>query len=171
MQGSINKSNFTTFKNGAGLIDVNNPPDKIVKNTNSYPKNLNEMISNKLNQTSASTASLSRRNSAGFVGSAGSNGALNNGSSNSTRSPSEKSNAESTAKVIEPYNRNNLNKAISMMATNNTITEPIQLFKKINELANNSKQQVKSPSSQQRTSTNSMAENKKRISLLIARKN
>ncbi len=81
------------------------------------------------------------------------------------RSSSEKSNAESTSKVIEPFhNKTNMSRVLSL--TNNNINgtnEPIQLFRKINEMSTvaNTKQQA---------SNLSFTENKKRISLLLARK-
>ena len=81
------------------------------------------------------------------------------------RSSSERSNAESTAKVIEPFNnKTNISKVFSL--SNNSMantSEPIQLFKKINEMS-------KQTDIKQQANNLSFTENKKRISLLLARK-
>ena len=124
-------------------------------------------------KSSANSSGLgSRRNShsAGMNSDDGHTISNNNGIS---RASSEKSTAESTSKIVDPYNKKNVSRTISLM--NNNISEPIQLFKKINELANNSKEnknQINQTSnSSSRSNSNSIAANKKRISLLIARKN
>lgn len=128
-------------------------------------------------KSSANSSGLgSRRNShsAGVNSDDGHNIQNNNGIS---RSSSEKSTAESSSKLIDSYNKKNVGRTISLI-NNNNASEPIQLFKKINELANSSKEnknqvnqnhQTSNPSS--RSNSNSIAANKKRISLLIARKN
>ena len=124
-------------------------------------------------KSSANSSGLgSRRNShsAGMNSDDGNNNGI-------SRSASEKSTAESSSKLIDPYNKKNVSRTISLM-NNNSVSEPIQLFKKINELANSTKEnknqsnqnhQTSNPSS--RSNSNSIAANKKRISLLIARKN
>ena len=88
-------------------------------------------------KSSANSSGLgSRRNShsAGMNSDDGQTISNNNGLS---RASSEKSTAESTSKIVDPYNKKNVSRTISLM--NKNISEPIQLFKKINELANNSK--------------------------------
>ena len=156
LKASLNQSNFSSFKNGTGLIDVNNPPEKlksIVPSVNpSYPRTLNDMVNS---QTSLNTDSNSPQTG----------GRRQPYLSPINRSSSEKSNAESTSKVIEPFhNKTNMSRVLSL--TNNNINgtnEPIQLFRKINEMSTvaNTKQQA---------SNLSFTENKKRISLLLARK-
>lgn len=159
LKASLNQTNFSTFKNGTGLIDVSNPPERlkpIVPPVPSYPKNLNEMVAN--SQHSASNSESSNTPLTGpkrqpYL-------------SPINRSSSERSNAESTAKVIEPFNnKTNLSKVYSLSnaSMGNTTNEPIQLFKKINEMSKNG--DVK-----QQANNLSFNENKKRISLLLARK-
>lgn len=111
----------------------------------------------KLNNSQSSSSGTSRRNS-----------------STPNRIGSEKSQPESTSKVIET-GRNNIpnpinRETLSLLNTNgNMPSEPIQLFKKINQLSNSSKNQK--PGYQTSTLLNSSnSQNKKRISLLLARK-
>jgi hypothetical protein len=153
LKASLNKSNFSQFKNGAGLIDINDPPEKL-KSPN-YPKTLNE-FSNSNQKLSINTS----RRSSGSAG--GSNSANEN---NPMRSPSEKSQSESTSKLVEtsPHRRTNMNRANFILSNGSMPTEPVQLFKKINEMnrMNNNSGNLQH---------NTAAENKKRISLLLARK-
>ena len=161
LKASLNKTNFSQFKNGAGLIDINDPPEKL-KSPN-YPKTLNDFngSNQKLNNISTS------RRSSGSAG--GSNSANEN---NSMRSPSEKSQSESTSKLIEtsPHRRTNMNRANFILNNGSMPTEPVQLFKKINEMNRLTNNQTNSGNSHH-SSTNTAADNKKRISLLLARKN
>jgi hypothetical protein len=149
LKASLNKNNISSFKNGTGLIDVNTPPENYPK---SYPKSLNEMLNQSREKSPIETFHRNRRNSVSA------NNNNNNNNNNASGSGSEKSSAESSAKIIEPFNRN---KAIALM-TNKFPSEPVQLFKKLNEISQNKKQ----------TSNHStLSDNKKRISLLLARKN
>lgn len=137
LKGSLNKNNLSTFKNGTGLIDVNNPPENYPK---AYPKSLNEMQNTSLNKNESHLNSTRNRKNSATV-------------SNST---SEKSSAESSAKVVEPFDRH---KAMNLMSQKYP-SEPVQLFKKLNEISNDKKN----------TSNRTLSDNKKRISLLLARK-
>jgi hypothetical protein len=164
LKASLNKTNFSQFKNGAGLIDINDPPEKL-KSPN-YPKTLNDF--NGSNQK-LNNISTSRRSS-------GSAGGLNSANeSNSMRSPSEKSQSESTSKLIEtsPHRRTNINRANFILNNGNMPTEPVQLFKKINEMNRmaNQSNSGNSHHSSNNNNNNTAADNKKRISLLLARKN
>lgn len=83
---------------------------------------------------------------------------------------SEKSQPELFSKQIEsgkPNRAKIINKETISLLNSNTSNEPIQLFKKINELSNITNKQ-KSPYQSLVNSSNS--ENKKRISLLLSRK-
>ena len=142
LKASLNKANFGSYKNGTGLIDVNNPPENYPK---AYPKNLNDMISQNRDKSPNDTFHKNRRNSATAP--------------NQSNSGSEKSSAESSAKLVEPFNRN---RALALM-NNKFPSEPVQLFKKLNELSQNTPAKQKPPS-------NTFSDNKKRISLLLARK-
>jgi hypothetical protein len=154
------------LKNGPNsLVDT----DKTLPTNNhyhSYPKNLNEFGSRKANgspNTSFHGSASNRLNSAG---------ASNNQTSGaSSRAASEKSTAESSAKVIEPFSR--VNKIASIMnAAGNNSTEPIQLFKRINELNQTKPQNDNQTEKTKKTGSvlGNASENKKRISLLLARK-
>ena len=146
IKASLNKSNISSFKNGTGLIDVNKGPEN-TPSANTYAKNLNEM-NNQNKSSSSSSGSSERRNSATGLAS------------------SEKSSAESSAKVVDSSRRPNFPNRVgaASLANNKFPTEPIELFKKINELSRNSKQ---NPTSK----LNSLTENKKRLNLLLHRKN
>jgi hypothetical protein len=150
LKASINKNNLSQYKNGTGLIDVNNPPENYPK---SYPKTLNEMNNSQMSESNQSTQrSTNRRNSA------------------SNPSSSEKSSAENSAKIV--HNPIDRHKVIAAMS-NKYPTEPVQLFKKLNELShNNTQNNTNSTQSKKGTSINndSLTQNKKRISLLLARK-
>jgi len=132
----------------------------------SYPKNLNEFGTQKTNASpngSFHGSANNRINSAGLTN--------NQTSGTSSRATSEKSTAESSAKIIEPYSR--VNKIASIMnATGNNSTEPIQLFKRINELNQTKSQTDNQTDKTKKTSSvlTNASENKKRISLLLARK-
>ncbi len=154
------------MKNGpSSLGDV----DKTLSTNNhyhSYPKNLNEFGSQKANGSpngSFHGSASNRLNSAGLSN--------NQTSGTSSRATSEKSTAESSAKLIEPFSR--VNKIASIMnAAGNNSTEPIQLFKRINEL-NQTKSQTDNQTEQTKKTSSVLtnaSENKKRISLLLARK-
>ncbi len=153
LKASLNQSNFSSFKNGTGLIDFNNPPEKLKPITNTYPRTLNEMGNTQKLTNNDSSPPITGPRRQPFL-------------SPINRASSEKSNAESTAKVIEPYNKtsNNVNRVLSLSNSNmNSSNEPIQLFKKINELSNGS-------NAKHQANNLSFTENKKRISLLLARK-
>lgn len=159
LKASINKNNLSQYKNGQGLIDVNHPPENYPK---AYPKTLNEMnTSSQMNEsTNQSTQrSTNRRNSA----------------SNPSNSNSEKSSAESSAKVV--HNPIDRHKVIAAMSNKYQTSEPVQLFKKLNELShssnNNNNSQISNGNHSKTTktsNTDSLTQNKKRISLLLARK-
>ncbi|RNA02385.1 hypothetical protein BpHYR1_000799 [Brachionus plicatilis] len=100
----------------------------------------------------------------------------NNSRRNSTpsalnRTGSEKSQPESMSKPIDSgksHRAKIINKETISLLNSNTSNEPIQLFKKINELSNITNKQK--PAHQHSLVNSSNSENKKRISLLLARK-
>lgn len=145
MNSSINKS--PRNQNRQTLIDLD------------YAKNLNEIDSQKLNFNHNSSIN-NRRNSTP--------------NTNLNRIGSEKSQPESISKLVDSgrMQRSNVIKqeTISLLNSNsNSSNEPIQLFKKINELSNiTNKQKSNNQTSSLMNASN--AENKKRLSLLLARK-
>ena len=176
---SMNNSNPSLNQSPPSkLIDVNQNPTSL-RTQNSYPRNLNE-LGGQLSNRFASPNTNPNMNLSN------SKGATSNSRRNSvvaaypSRSPSEKSTAESTSKAIDPLASRNrtqhnlatsiaaANKGVSLLATTHQATEPIQLFKKINELTN--KSSMKASNTNTSNASGSMAENKRRISLLLARK-
>lgn len=154
IKASLNKSNINSFKNGTGLIDVSNGPSKITGS--SFPRNLNEINNSNNKSSSSSSQGSGRRNSVTGL---------------SQRTPSDKSSAESSAKVVESGSNRKANLsnraalgAAASLSNNKLPTEPIELFKRINEISRNA-------SNKPTSKPNPLAENKKRINLLLTRKN
>ena len=166
------------------LIDINERPDRVRNSTSSssvnYPRNMNELFNQQKQQQQQQQQSLiNRRNSMSGVGAV----AAVESNASSTRPVSDKSQAESSAKLVVAesgvFNTERVFNSYMQMTNNMTngggggsggAGEPVQLFRKLNEL-NNSKRLVGSNNNSNAHKSSSVAaETKKRISLLLARR-
>jgi hypothetical protein len=197
-------NNKNTEKHDIGkssLIDLNYNPntnrqDEFVKQTNSpgsgnYPRYLNEIDNHnqsktKTSQSGSFSVDSARRNSC-------SDGNIKSGGKYSNRSETNGYNFETKANAenmehMSPQRLHMMRREAAFMQLNSEKnglpTQPIQLFKKINQLTSTSQLQPTKAASNsnsttphssansisQKKSPNSLADNKRRISLLIARK-
>jgi hypothetical protein len=221
MPSNAKKLDKPDYNGKSSLIDLNYNPntnrhDEFVKQTGSpnggnYPRYLNEIENNnhnqsskmKTSQSSSSALDSARRNSfsdsnaiKNGAGGKYSNRSEVNGYNAAAAGESSKANAENTEHHVSPQRLHMMRREAAFMqlsteAKNSLPTQPIQLFKKINQLSSTSHMQQQQQASlssskassssstpqgsassitQKKNNPNSLADNKRRISLLIARK-
>ena len=149
---------------------------KLKSSNSNYTRYLSEIEthtnSNKLRTSQLSTSMIesARRNS--FSGASGSNGDVSKRSE--TNSAESKKALSTNSEHFSPQKLHALRREAVFHQLNSEKnglpTAPIQLFKKINQISSSSQFKPPPPSNVSKNKRNSMADNKKRISLLIARK-